>query len=82
MPPSLPGSRELLHSLVSLPSVSSTQSELDQGNRAVIDILAQWLEELGFSIEIQALNDSGSKANLIATRGTGPGGPRQIWTGT
>jgi len=70
----LPGPIDLLGDLVSLPSVSSTQPSLDQGNRAVVDTLAQWLRDLGFSIEIQDLQADGRKANLIATLGSGPGG--------
>jgi acetylornithine deacetylase len=70
----LPGPIDLLGTLVSLPSVSSTQAHLDQGNRAVIDTLAQWLRDLGFTIEIQELQADGRKANLIATLGSGPGG--------
>jgi acetylornithine deacetylase len=71
---SLPGPIQLLQELVATPSVSSTDPSRDQGNRAVIDLLASWLEHLGFDIQIQALNSNGSKANLIASRGTGPGG--------
>ena len=41
-------------------------------NRAVINLLADWLENLGFNCDIQALENN--KANLIATFGTGPGG--------
>lgn len=63
-----------LQALVSTPSVSSTDPSWDQGNRAVIDLLATWLEKLGFSCEIQNVSDTGHKANLIATLGTGPGG--------
>ena len=70
----LPGPVELLHQLVSLPSVSSTSPELDMGNRPVIDLLAGYLEDLGFAIEIQPIGDGGNKANLIATLGRGPGG--------
>jgi acetylornithine deacetylase len=70
----LPGPIELLGHLVSLPSVSSTQASLDQGNRSVIDTLATWLRDLGFRIEIQDLQEDGRKANLIATLGSGPGG--------
>ena len=70
----LPGPIDLLHRLVSSPSVSSTQAKLDQGNRGVVDTLAQWLQDLGFSIEVQDLDADGRKANLIATLGTGPGG--------
>jgi acetylornithine deacetylase len=64
----------LLRQLVSLPSVSSTSPQWDQGNREVIDLLAQHLQDLGFSIEIQELEEGGHKANLIATLGSGPGG--------
>ena len=60
------------HQLIATPSVSSTSPSWDQGNRQVIDLLALWLEDLGFQIDIQSLSDN--KANLIATLGTGPGG--------
>jgi len=63
-----------LRQLVATPSVSSTDPSWDQGNRGVIDLLASWLEDLGFSTEIQAVSKDGSKANLIATLGSGPGG--------
>lgn len=63
-----------LRQLVATPSVSSTDPHWDQGNRAVIDLLASWLSDLGFHTEIQAVNADGSKANLIATLGSGPGG--------
>ncbi len=68
------GPISLLQELVALPSVSSTNPSLDQGNRAVIDLLATHLEALGFSIEIMPLDPNGRKANLIATLGSGPGG--------
>ena len=38
---------EQLRQLVSTPSVSSTDPTWDQGNRAVIDLLASWLEDMG-----------------------------------
>ena len=63
-----------LGQLVSTPSVSSTDPAWDQGNRDVIDLLASWLTDLGFATEIQPITPDGSKANLIATRGSGPGG--------
>ena len=74
MSSSIPGPVELLHQLVSLPSVSSTSPRLDMGNRPVIDLLAGYLESLGFRVEIQPVARDGSKANLVATMGTGPGG--------
>jgi len=63
-----------LRQLVGTPSVSSTDPLWDQGNRAVIDLLAGWLEDMGFRTEIQAVSAGGGKANLIATLGSGPGG--------
>ena len=63
-----------LGQLISTPSVSSTDPGWDQGNRAVIDLLAGWLSHMGFNTDIQELTPGGNKANLIATRGSGPGG--------
>lgn len=67
-----------LTQLVGTPSISSTRPELDMGNRPVIDLLASWLEPLGFAIDIQVLpdkyNQTGDKANLIATLGSGDQG--------
>jgi len=65
---------EQLRQLVGTPSVSSTDPTWDQGNRAVIDLLALWLSDLGFSTEIQPVSQDGEKANLVATLGSGPGG--------
>ncbi len=63
-----------LRQLVGTPSVSSTDPNWDQGNRAVIDLLAGWLSHMGFDTEIQEVTPGGGKANLIASRGSGPGG--------
>lgn len=60
--------------LIAEPSVSCTQTALDQGNRNVIDTLADWLDGLGFRTAIQSVSPDGSKANLIATAGTGSNG--------
>jgi len=65
---------ERLQQLVGIASISSTDPRWDQGNRGVIDLLANWLSDMGFTVEIQALTPSGHKANLIATLGSGPGG--------
>ncbi|MCB1668089.1 MAG: acetylornithine deacetylase [Pseudomonadales bacterium] len=63
----------MLRQLIACNSISSVNPSIDHGNRAVIDILASWLDELGFKTEIMPLSDP-RKANLIATLGTGPGG--------
>ena len=65
---------ESLQALIGTPSVSSVQPQHDQSNRPVIDLLANWLADLGFSIEIMPLPNQPDKANLIATLGSGPGG--------
>lgn len=61
---------EQLSQLVATPSVSCTNPTLDMGNRQVIDLLANWLGDLGFAIDIQTVDNNPQKANLIATLGT------------
>ena len=63
-----------LQKLIATPSVSSVQPQFDQTNIHVIDLLANWLSDLGFVIEIMPLPNQPQKANLIATLGNGPGG--------
>jgi acetylornithine deacetylase len=64
----------MMSQLIAIPSVSSTQPSLDQGNLAVVETLAEWLSGLGFRAEILPLPGRPDKANLIATLGQGPGG--------
>lgn len=64
----------MLQALVGAPSVSCSTPKLDMSNRPVIDLLAQWLEALGFAVEVCPLAAQPNKANLIATLGRGPGG--------
>jgi acetylornithine deacetylase len=70
----LPGTIEMLRTLVSEPSVSCTSSALDQSNINVINHLATWLDGLGFLVEVIPLPSKQGKANLIATLGSGDGG--------
>ena len=60
--------------LIAAPSVSSVNSEFDMGNKLVIDLLAGWLSDLGFEIELQEISDQPIKYNLIAKFGTGDNG--------
>lgn len=69
----LPNLIDQFSQLIATPSVSSTSANWDMGNRAVVELLAGWLADLGFTTEIQTLADS-NKANLIASLGSGPGG--------
>lgn len=64
----------LFDALLRLPSVSSANRALDMGNRAVIDLLAERFTKLGFTCEVLDLPGQPHKANLIATKGSGPGG--------
>ena len=68
----LPSLKDQFAALIAAPSVSCTQPDLDQSNRAVIDQLATWLGDLGFSCEIQQVTPG--KFNLLASFGSGPGG--------
>lgn len=80
MSPAFPALLAHMDALISRPSVSSANPKLDVSNTAVIDYLAQCFEDLGFSCEriasapTSAATSTNAKLNLIATRGTGPGG--------
>ena len=52
--------------LLASPSVSCTEPEWDQGNRGVCELLAEWLQALGFRCEIQQMPSRADKVNLIA----------------
>jgi len=71
---SLPTFINLYKDLIALPSISSMDSSWDQSNLTVINQLASWLEELGFSSEITEVKNAPGKYNLIATLGQGDGG--------
>ena len=63
--------------LVATPSVSSTDPLLDQSNRGVVDLLAGWLEGIGFKVELLPITTEAAapeKFNLIACLGEGEGG--------
>jgi acetylornithine deacetylase len=70
----LPGLMEMMRALIGTSSVSSVTPQFDQSNRAVIDLLAGWLDGLGFAIEVLPLSRQPGKSNLIATLGRGAGG--------
>lgn len=74
MSTTFPTVMQRLRALIGTPSVSSVSPEFDQSNRPVIDLLAGWLADLGYQIEIMSLPNQPQKANLIATLGKGPGG--------
>ncbi|MHA6494920.1 acetylornithine deacetylase [Pseudomonas borbori] len=68
----LPSFKEQFAALIAAPSVSCTQANWDQSNRPVIQLLANWLGDLGFACDVQEV--SPGKFNLLASYGSGPGG--------
>lgn len=76
--PQLPNFTQSLTQLIACPSISSTQPSWDQGNLAVIQLLATWFEQLGFTIDIQQVPNvhkgGDNKYNLLAKLGSGEGG--------
>ena len=66
--------RDRLSQLIAAPSVSCHDLKWDMSNHKVCVLLAQWLEPLGFKCEIQAVSGETEKYNLIAVKGSGPGG--------
>ncbi len=55
---------EMIEQLIASPSVSSTQAEIDTSNQAVINLLANWLNDLGFDSQI--IPSGEGKTNLIS----------------
>ena len=70
----IPPLLDMIKDLIAINSVSSVDPNLDRGNLPVIELLANWLDDTGFQVEIMPLPGSTSKANLIATLGSGTGG--------
>ena len=64
----------MIRQLVATPSVSSLQPELDMGNHAVCALLANWLEPLGFRVELLPVPGMPGKFNLLARSGAGTDG--------
>jgi acetylornithine deacetylase len=62
-----------LQQLVAQPSVSCALPEWDMPNLPVLELLANWLEDLGFRVQLLPLAQKG-KANLVAVLGEGEGG--------
>lgn len=70
----LPSLKDMIAELIATPSISANNPRLDMSNRPVAEKLANWLEALGFTCELQALPKQPDKCNLIATLGSGEGG--------
>ncbi len=59
----------MLHQLIATPSMSSVSPEFDTSNREVVELLADWLEDFGFKVEVMPLPKQPHKANLLASYG-------------
>jgi acetylornithine deacetylase len=70
----LPSFTNLYKELISTPSISSTEKSLDLSNKGVIDLLADWFSQLGFTIQVTTVPNNPGKYNLVATYGSGDGG--------
>lgn len=70
----LPPFIELYRQLIGTPSISGTESVLDQSNEPLITLLAGWFENLGFQVELQPVPNTRNKFNLLAKYGQGSGG--------
>lgn len=56
--------------LIATPSVSSVDPRYDMSNRPIVDLLAGWFADLGFSIDIHDVPGQSGKVNLIARLGS------------
>lgn len=72
--PKTPDAVSMVRELIALPSISSTSAQWDSPNLRVIEQLHSWLETLGFKCEVMPVPGEPTKANLIATLGSGFGG--------
>lgn len=69
-----PSLEVMLSELIATPTISSVSPEFDGGNLVLVEKLASWLEDSGFTVEIIPLENYPNKANLIATLGAGEDG--------
>ncbi len=65
----LPSFEHMLDRLVRTPSVSCTNDHYDRSNVEVINHLANWLNDIGMTTQVQKVPGTPGKANLIATAG-------------
>lgn len=69
-----PNLRDMMAALVASPSVSSVSPEWDQSNQQVIELLAAWCGDAGFTVEVLDVPGCPGKYNLVASIGSGPDG--------
>ena len=64
----------MMRELIASPSVSSVSPAWDQSNEKVIELLASWCTDAGFTVEVLDVPNCPGKYNLVATIGSGPDG--------
>ena len=69
-----PTLKEMVTKIVATPSVSSTVPQFDQSNQPMVELLANWLEPMGFDVRLQPIPNNPGKMNIIAKLGTGRDG--------
>ena len=70
----IPSLVHMIGALIAAPSVSSINPHWDQTNEGVIQLLEQWLGDLGFKTEVLPVPGYTGKYNLVASAGSGPEG--------
>lgn len=70
----MPSFLTMYSELIALPTISSIEANENQSNLTLIELLATWLQDLGFHTDIIAVEGSNDKYNLLATYGEGEGG--------
>ncbi len=63
----LPQFLSLYRQLIAAPSVSALDPHWDTSNKAVIDLLADWCAQLGFTVTVNPLTTQPNKYNLLAS---------------
>jgi len=69
-----PSLQQMMRELIASPSVSSVSPSWDQSNEKVIQLLASWCRDAGFSVEVLDVPGCPGKHNLVASTGSGPDG--------
>ncbi len=64
----------MMQHLIAEPSVSSVSATWDHSNAGVIDLLADWLNGMGFQVQKLAVPGHPGKFNLVASAGNGSDG--------
>jgi len=69
-----PNLMSMLQQLIATPSISSVNPRWDHENSTIINLLGQWLDGLGLSVDLLPVPGVPGKMNLIARIGSGDDG--------